>query len=339
MANASQQKLVKDHFAHRFCDNACMTAWIDADGDIPDLFNEEPSHYASCLQCEASLNGNSSSGYGFEVSAAYDDRIQARRLMYRGIIPADENLMIGYRRSATSGKPKDLGAPNTIPDGYKLPTTSTTSTNRAATQKDRPQMSKLDTLKETAIEDAKEVRRRAGAKQALRIGTTLIASGIGSKVTPEAAAGLKMFMESPFGQAIVGLALSSTASLLPEEMRHPEVVALLREIRVGAVTEATDQVAEVVMAPVRDFVAGYLGDMKKLDPQLAAGSAPAPALAADTASVSAESVQTNAAPAPAKPKRERKPNLKGETKGGGVGNSIRVTDIRVNGAQSEGFDS
>jgi hypothetical protein len=65
------------------------------------------------------------------------------------------------------------------------------------------------------------------------------------------------FLETPVGAAVLGSVLSVGLTALPGSM-GPAPARLARELRVKAMTDAGELVADVLMGPLRQVIATYL---------------------------------------------------------------------------------
>ena len=275
-----------DFFSHMFCGETCLDIWVER-YNIRELFGREVGLVECCINCDNSLSSDNEDGYGFNLSSIQENILYLRTLMSRGVIPNDGILLRGYCSFGGDAvalyqpyRPAyDLNASRR--DAMLKTLLKNQSKNQTATSKEQTdQMKKSSSahnssivarVKNQAVTDAIEVKRRTFAKQIVRGGTELLSSGVATRLPPQVGDGLKALMETSFGRALVGTLISTAENALPAEMNIPEVRDLLREIRVGALSEATDDVTEMVMGPLRSMIKSYISEVKTIETQLGGG--------------------------------------------------------------------
>lgn len=108
----------------------------------------------------------------------------------------------------------------------------------------------LDKARTAVHKDAAEGQKRLIARQTTRLirdSAVVLASRSDAEMAAKAAA----FLNTDVGEALVALVTSALASQLPERYRTPEIDEIIREIRVGTLTDKVDEAAEMFMAPLR----------------------------------------------------------------------------------------
>jgi hypothetical protein len=103
--------------------------------------------------------------------------------------------------------------------------------------------------------DAKESARRLAAKQFIKLTRDpMIAflAGHLDKDDPSMRVKVAAFLDTELGEGLVAVLLSLGVSLLPVE--HPEVKTLAQQLRIKAMTDVGDVVADLLMGPLRDFM-------------------------------------------------------------------------------------
>lgn len=108
----------------------------------------------------------------------------------------------------------------------------------------------LEKAKAVVRNDAAEGQKRLIARQTTRLirdSAVVLASRSDAEMAAKAAA----FLNTDVGEALVALVTSALASQLPEKYRTAEIDEIIREIRVGTLTDKVDEAAEMFMAPLR----------------------------------------------------------------------------------------
>jgi hypothetical protein len=117
-------------------------------------------------------------------------------------------------------------------------------------------MSKMtDTLKNDGKEAAVRVAARQGTKLVVEPLAALLCRHMGDD-SPEFRAKVGRFLQTDLGRAIAMGAFSAGLSALPLEGNHKDAIA--RELRVEAMAMLGDELAEVLIGPLREVTALYL---------------------------------------------------------------------------------
>jgi len=110
----------------------------------------------------------------------------------------------------------------------------------------------------TAVKhDAKEAARRTAANQLLKTVKTPLIKALSAKFGNEAM--VAAFLETPIGEAVLGMTLAVALGLVPVEGAKTSAVhALAEEVRIQSATKVTDLLADVLLDPLRNVLSSYL---------------------------------------------------------------------------------
>ena len=321
--------VLKEHFSHLFCGESCAHDWLfdgnygeDDDGNnlpnidaLQNLFAETPHNVNECAQCSETLTyNNSQGGYGLALDYEQQSRHYKRVVMWRGEIPDDGVFIRGYTGGWKGGEtgvgiwmPGDQKRLN---DGQKY---KDKETNKVASN-DQKTAKTFDKIKQIASNDGAEIAHRVRAKQL----TKLASGGLAKLVAKGDTKGAKMVAhfleETTAGKALVGLLLSAGTEVLPENMKTPAFAAFMREVRIGPMADAADELTDAVIGPIRSIALDFMTSSPALDAGSQSPSLPAQA---DKETPKIEAPAQAAAPPPvieAEPVRQRRKSGEGRRK-------------------------
>lgn len=139
--------------------------------------------------------------------------------------------------------------------------------------------------------DANDAAWRLAGKQFLKLTRDPLVAFLSRQLgdTPGIRQQVAAFLETDLGEALLAAMLSMGLSALPEQTGDvPKRLA--RELRVHAMTDVGDVVADLLMGPLRQVAVMYLQNV----PQAAVQAAPqAPALPAESPKVTAPVIEQN----------------------------------------------
>ena len=334
--------VLKEHFSHLFCGESCAHDWLfdgnygeDDDGNnlpnidaLQNLFAETPHNVNECAQCSETLTyNNSQGGYGLALDYEQQSRHYKRVVMWRGEIPDDGVFIRGYTGGWKGGEtgvgiwmPSEQRRQN---DGQKYK-----DKEQKVAYNDQKTGKTFDKIKQIASDDGAEIAKRVKAKQLTR----LAAGGLAKTIAKGDSKGAKMVAhfleESTAGKALVGLLLSAGTEMLPDNMKTEAFQAFMREVRLGPMADAADELADAVIGPIRTIALDFMASGPALDAGSQAPSLPAQA---DKQAPKIEAPAQAAVPPPvveaqAEPVRQRrKSGDKGRRKTDN--NSIKVTPV------------
>jgi chromosome segregation ATPase len=146
-------------------------------------------------------------------------------------------------------------------------TAQTTETTTTQVKKENTMGEKLNQVKETIKTDANDAGLRIGAKQLTKLVQEPLAAVIGRHLGPDDESVRKKisdFMGTEAGRAITAMMLSGAISSIPGQ--NPELVQkLARELRVSAMVDTGDMLAEVLMGPLRTVMSLYLQGVPEVE--------------------------------------------------------------------------
>lgn len=143
------------------------------------------------------------------------------------------------------------------------------------------------TIVQAAKTEAQEAAMRTAVSQLVKLSGDAISASLHRHLDPgDPSMRVKIaeFMKTPMGNAMlrafIGVALTAVPLPLPE--KHKSVAAsIARELRVSAMSVASDELVDVVMGPLRDVMSFYLqglGDEESEPKQLPSGSVDVPGI-------------------------------------------------------------
>lgn len=230
-SKAQRLALLKKYCRAFFCSVGCLKNWEygETSESVRMIFvrTDLPK---KCVSCSCDLDENDSPGYGHNVQGEHKTYTNGLKDFFRAGIHR-----IGYEGWTRLYDDNRTG----IFPHYKKG-----NNNNMANS------SILDKARTVVRNDAAEGQKRLIARQTTRLirdSAVVLASRSDAEMAAKAAA----FLNTDVGEALVALVTSALASQLPERYRTPEIDEIIREIRIGTITDKMDEAAEMFMAPLR----------------------------------------------------------------------------------------
>lgn len=232
-SKALRTVLLKAYCRAFFCSEGCLTFWESGETSefVRAIFvrREVPNN---CVRCGCALDENDKQGYGHNVKGEHRTYTEGLKDFFRAGI--NRVGYEGWTRLYDDNKTGIFPHYNDKKKGKNVANNS----------------SIFDQAKEMVTNDMIEGKKRLLAKQVTR-GIRDVAVVAISRSDAEMAAKARAFLDTEVGEAFVAVTASLLLQQLPDRYKSTEVNEIIREIRVGTVTDKVDGLMEMVMQPLR----------------------------------------------------------------------------------------
>ena len=231
-SKSQRTALLKTYCRAFFCTEGCLTFWES--GETPEFVRGIFTRRGvpdTCVRCGCELNEDGDSGYGCNVKGEHRTYTDGLENFFRAGISR-----VGYEGWTRSYDDNKTGIFPHYNDKKKGKNVANSSI--------------LEQAKEMVTNDMIEGKKRLLAKQVTR-GIRDVAVVAISRSDAEMAAKARAFLDTEVGEAFVAVTASLLLQQLPDRYKSTEVNEIIREIRVGTVTDKVDGLMEMVMQPLR----------------------------------------------------------------------------------------